>query len=269
MNQPEGNEYADVLEILSRSYRALLAQLAEEIREKSDDFDNPLFGGPEGLLEKYAWPINHFSSVYGALRAEGEALFQKKVVCLADGQFLCFSCRAVISKSDTNCPKCGWSWRGQESGRWLPSEQRMTERAQRVLSLAGDHARRLRAARVEVEHLLLALAQEEQGTAARALAEMGIDYATLEGRITAAGPQVGAALERRHVPLGDVAEQVMADAWGECRQLEAGQLGTGHLLLAMTRLLGEPAARVVRLLQADLAVVRRQVVTLLQVDSGQ
>src|SRR5262249_5604977 len=107
---PSGNEYAEVLAILNRYYHNLVAKLAEEVLEKRDDFDYPLLSNAEGVIEKYAHLINHCNTIYRALKSQGQALFQGKLVWLKEDEYLCFSCRAVMQKNATSCLKCGWSW---------------------------------------------------------------------------------------------------------------------------------------------------------------
>jgi ATP-dependent Clp protease ATP-binding subunit ClpC len=52
---------------------------------------------------------------------------------------------------------------------------RFTERAQKVLFLARDEARRLGHPAVGTEHLLLGLLREGEGIAARSLKALGVD----------------------------------------------------------------------------------------------
>ena len=233
MKRPAGNVYAEQLRVLNRYYHALITRLAEEIREKQTDFANPLLGEAESLLEKHARALADFWTVYRAPEPHGEMLFQRRLVSLQRGQYLCFRCRKIVRKKDGTCPRCGWSWEKGASRRSLPSGGRVTEPAQRALQAASEHARQLGWPVVEPEHLLLALAEEGRGVAAKALADAGIDFATLASRLPPRGP---GGLRGGRTALSNGTEQVLEDAWAESRQRASkNYLNTGHLLLAITR----------------------------------
>ena len=53
---------------------------------------------------------------------------------------------------------------------------RFTDRARKVMSLAKEEARALKTSKVGTEHLLLALAKEQEGVAAEALRDLEITY---------------------------------------------------------------------------------------------
>ena len=53
---------------------------------------------------------------------------------------------------------------------------RFTDRARKVMSLAKEEAKDLHTAKVGTEHLLLALAKEDEGIAAEALRDLEISY---------------------------------------------------------------------------------------------
>ena len=74
---------------------------------------------------------------------------------------------------------------------------RYTERAQRVIVLAQDEARRLNYDYVGTEHLLLGLIREGEGIAAKALQSLGIQLEQVRaevadhGLLLAAGDELG------------------------------------------------------------------------------
>ena len=61
-----------------------------------------------------------------------------------------------------------------------------TERLKKVLEMARQEAHSLRSTHVRSEHLLLGLAREGGGLGARVLAELGVGYEQLRGRISRA-----------------------------------------------------------------------------------
>jgi ATP-dependent Clp protease ATP-binding subunit ClpC len=108
---------------------------------------------------------------------------------------------------------------------------RMTDRARRVLSFAEREARRLGAAAVDPEHLLLALAFERGGVAAAALENLG---AGLE-QIAAALPPAPLSPVNGAEPLlwSSGTERAVARAYTELAPLGHNYVGTEHLVLGV------------------------------------
>ncbi|MGE5573493.1 MAG: ATP-dependent Clp protease ATP-binding subunit [Bacteroidota bacterium] len=138
----------------------------------------------------------------------------------------------------------------------------LTERAQRVLQLSQEEARRLGHDVVGTEHLLLGLVGEGQGIAARALQNLGIN---LDNVRQAVESMVGKGdPERvRMLTLTPRAKKVLELAMAEARQLGQGYIGTEHILLGLIREGEGVAAQVLTSLGADLDKVRKEVVSLL------
>jgi ATP-dependent Clp protease ATP-binding subunit ClpC len=140
---------------------------------------------------------------------------------------------------------------------------RYSERAQRVIMLAQDEARRLKYNYVGTEHLLLGLVREGSGVAARALQSLGIDLKQVRkeveniiGRGNAqSGSDIGYTPRAKKV--------VMELAIDEARQMGHNYVGTEHLLLGLIREGEGVAARVLENMGAELDNVRKQVVKLL------
>lgn len=146
---------------------------------------------------------------------------------------------------------------------------RFTERAQKVIYLAQEEARRLNHNAVGTEHLLLGLVREGEGVAARALLQLRID-----------ADRVVNAVERvigrgSTPPLGEIgftprAKKVVLELAGsEARQLGYSFVGTEHLLLGLIREGEGVAARVLESLGADLPNVRQIVLQLMGGEAGQ
>jgi len=140
---------------------------------------------------------------------------------------------------------------------------RYSERAQRVIMLAQDEARRLHYNYVGTEHLLLGLIREGSGVAARGLQSLGIDLKQVRkeveniiGRGNAqSGGEIGYTPRAKKV--------VMELAIDEARQMGHNYVGTEHLLLGLIREGEGVAARVLENMGADLDTVRKQVIKLL------
>ena len=145
---------------------------------------------------------------------------------------------------------------------------RFTERAQKVVVLSQEEARRLGHNVVGTEHILLGLAAEGEGVAARALQSMNISLDAVRSEVEKV---IG---KGEHPPQGQIgftprAKRVLELAFDEARQLGHTYIGTEHILLGLIREGEGVAAQVLKNLGADLDKVRRQVVELLGGGSGQ
>jgi ATP-dependent Clp protease ATP-binding subunit ClpC len=140
--------------------------------------------------------------------------------------------------------------------------ERFTDRARRVMVLAQEEARLLNHNYIGTEHLLLGLAHEGQGGAAKALELLGI-------RLEALRSQVQEVVGRRqpgpsgHIPFTQRAKKVLELSLREALQLGHNYIGTEHLLLGLVREGEGVAAQVLVSLGADLSRVRHQVIQVL------
>lgn len=138
---------------------------------------------------------------------------------------------------------------------------RFTERAQRVVVLSQEEARRLGHNVVGTEHILLGLVAEGHGVAARVLQELGaLDKIRAEvekviGR--------GGGTPTGQIGFTPRAKRVLELAFDEARQLGHTYIGTEHILLGLIREGEGVAAQVLKNLGADVDKVRRQVLELL------
>ncbi|HHY31595.1 MAG TPA: ATP-dependent Clp protease ATP-binding subunit [Firmicutes bacterium] len=138
----------------------------------------------------------------------------------------------------------------------------LTERAQRVLQLSQEEARRLGHDVVGTEHLLLGLVGEGQGIAARALQNLGINLDNVRQAVESMVGR-GDPDRVRMLTLTPRAKKVLELAMAEARQLGQGYIGTEHILLGLIREGEGVAAQVLTSLGADLEKVRKEVVSLL------
>lgn len=140
---------------------------------------------------------------------------------------------------------------------------RYTERAQRVIVLAQDEARRLNYDYVGTEHLLLGLIREGEGIAAKALQSLGIQLDRVRAEVEKMiGP--GTANGKGEAGFTPRAKKVTVElAIEEARHLGHNYVGTEHILLGLIREGEGVAAQVLVKLGADLDRVRQQVIQLL------
>ena len=140
--------------------------------------------------------------------------------------------------------------------------QRFTERAQKVLVLAQEEARRLRYPYIGTEHILLGLIKEGEGIAAKALEQMNISgekVKTAVEQMVETGKQAVPA----DIPPTPRAKKVLELAVEESRRMGHNYVGTEHLLLGLVREGEGVAAQVLVSLGADLERVRQQVLNML------
>jgi ATP-dependent Clp protease ATP-binding subunit ClpC len=140
---------------------------------------------------------------------------------------------------------------------------RFTKRARRVLTRAGEEARRLNHRFIGTEHILLGLVAEDGGVAMRVLERLGIS-----------AEQVRAAVERAvgrgtrptftQPTLTPRTKRVIELAVDEARLLGHHYIGTEHLLLGLVREGEGVAVDVLRQLGATPDKIREQVTQLLQ-----
>jgi ATP-dependent Clp protease ATP-binding subunit ClpA len=140
--------------------------------------------------------------------------------------------------------------------------ERFTDRARRVVVLAQEEARLLNHNYIGTEHLLLGLAHEGQGVAAKALESLGI-------RLEALRSQVEEIIGRGqygpsgHIPFTPRAKKVLELSLRESKQLGHNYIGTEHILLGLIREGEGVAAQVLVKLGAGLSRTRAQVIQLL------
>lgn len=139
---------------------------------------------------------------------------------------------------------------------------RFTERAQKVMKMAQEEARRLNYPYVGTEHLLLGLLREGTGVAHKVLADLGVDQEKVKAEVEKIiGPGKGTV--SGGIGFTPRAKKVIELSLDEARQLGHNYVGTEHFLLGLIREREGVAARVLQALGADLQKVRGHLVQLL------
>jgi ATP-dependent Clp protease ATP-binding subunit ClpC len=140
---------------------------------------------------------------------------------------------------------------------------RFTRRAQKVILLAQEEARRIGYPYIGTEHLLLGLVREGEGVAAKVLAEINIDARKIRAAIekmVEPGQGGGAPVEVAFTPR---AKKVLELAIDEARRLGHNYVGTEHILLGLIREGEGVAAQILTGMGADLERARKLVLQLL------
>ncbi len=138
---------------------------------------------------------------------------------------------------------------------------RFTQRAQKVLMLAQEEARRLNHPYVGTEHILLGLIREGEGVAAKALAGLGVQADKVRELVE---KSVGKGeSEVRELALTPRVKRVLELSVDEARRMGTNYVGTEHLLLGLIREGEGVAAQVLASLGVDQDKVRQMVIQLL------
>jgi hypothetical protein len=145
--------------------------------------------------------------------------------------------------------------------------KRFTERARLVLTLAQEEARRFNHNYIGTEHLLLALVREGDGVAARVLTNLGVQLPKVRSAVEfIIGHGVGEVVGE--IGLTPRAKNVIELAVAEARRLAHYDIGTEHLLLGMVREGEGIAAGVLESMGVSLALVRDQVMQIIDQSGG-
>jgi ATP-dependent Clp protease ATP-binding subunit ClpC len=146
--------------------------------------------------------------------------------------------------------------------------ERFTERARRVVVLAQEEARMLNHNYIGTEHILLGLAREGEGVAAKALESLGISLDAVRQQVEEIIGR-GQEAPSGHIPFTPRAKKVLELSLREAQQLGHNYIGTEHILLGLIREGSGVAAQVLVKLGADLNRARQRVVQLLHGYQGE
>jgi ATP-dependent Clp protease ATP-binding subunit ClpC len=144
---------------------------------------------------------------------------------------------------------------------------RFTERAQQVLVLAQEEAKRLSHNFIGTEHLLLGLVREGSGIAARALQNMGVDLNRVRQEVERITPK-GEKTLQQGISYTPRAKRVVELAIEESQNLGHNYVGTEHLMLGLLREGEGIAAQVLANMEIDLKKARKEVIQLLGGEEG-
>ncbi|RJX27270.1 MAG: ATP-dependent Clp protease ATP-binding subunit [Dethiobacter sp.] len=139
---------------------------------------------------------------------------------------------------------------------------RFTERAQQVLVLAQEEAKRLNHNFIGTEHILLGLVREGSGIAARSLQNLGVELSRVRSEVEKIIGK-GEKTLVQGISYTPRAKKVIELAIEEGQNLGHNYVGTEHLLLGLLREGEGIAAQVLTILGIDLKKARREVIQLL------
>lgn len=136
--------------------------------------------------------------------------------------------------------------------------EKFTDRARKVLTLAQEEAQRFNHNYIGTEHLLLGLVRENDGVAAKVLANMGVQLSKVRSAVEFIIGR-GESMVTSELGLTPRAKKVLELAIDEARRLNHHYIGTEHLLLGLVREGEGIAAGVLESLGVNLERVRTQV----------
>lgn len=137
--------------------------------------------------------------------------------------------------------------------------ERFTDRCRKVLALANQETQRLNHEYIGTEHILLGLIEEDCGTGAKVLKDLGVDAGTVRLQIEKLVKAGDKPITHGKRPQTPRAKKVIEYAIEEARAMNDRFIGTEHLLLGLIREHDAIAAQVLRDLGLNLESVRRKV----------
>lgn len=143
---------------------------------------------------------------------------------------------------------------------------RFTERAQKVIYLAQEEAKELNHNYIGTEHILLGLAKEGEGIAAKVLTGLGVNLESLREQVINI---VGKGNEPEEL-LGFTprTKRVFELSFTEARALGHNYVGTEHLLLGLIKEGEGVAAAIIKGMGVDLDKAKQEIVNMLGQNYG-
>ncbi|MFA6582935.1 MAG: Clp protease N-terminal domain-containing protein, partial [Elusimicrobiaceae bacterium] len=136
---------------------------------------------------------------------------------------------------------------------------RFTDRAQKVILIAQEEAKRLNHDYVGTEHILLGLVMLGEGIAAQVLASQGVEFKKVRMEIEKIVGTGDSTSQYGEIPFTPRAKKVLEYAVEEAQQMGHSYIGTEHILLGLIREEEGVAARVLENIGLNPADVRETV----------
>lgn len=130
------------------------------------------------------------------------------------------------------------------------------------MSLAQEEGKVLNHNYIGTEHLLLGLMDAGEGIAYKALVELGIDMMAFREKIEEVIGK-GPVSQTGHIPFTARTKRVLEFSLREALQLGHNYIGTEHILLSLLKETEGVAAVMLKQEVGDLAVVRKQIVSMI------
>ncbi|MFZ7133008.1 MAG: ATP-dependent Clp protease ATP-binding subunit [Eubacteriales bacterium] len=144
---------------------------------------------------------------------------------------------------------------------------RFTEKAQKVLMLSQEEAKKMNHNYIGSEHLLLGLIEEGEGVASVALKNLGVQYGDVKSEIE---DLVGKGEETVNEIVGYTprTKKILELSLMEARALNQSYIGTEHILLGLIREGEGVGAKILLDMNIDFEKVREEIIKLLNTSSA-
>jgi len=146
--------------------------------------------------------------------------------------------------------------------------EKFTDRARRVLTYAQEEAERFNHSHIGTEHVLLGLVREDDGVAAKAFVNLGIEPNKVRASVEFMIGK-GEKAATGEIGLTPRAKKVIELAVDEARRLNHHYIGTEHLLLGLLREGEGVAANVMESLGVNLEKARTEINNILSKNAPQ
>ncbi|HJT57479.1 MAG TPA: ATP-dependent chaperone ClpB [Ktedonobacteraceae bacterium] len=124
--------------------------------------------------------------------------------------------------------------------------ERFTEKAREAVTQASEIAKQYNNSQIEVEHLLAALLDQEDGVVQQIIARVGGNLAAAQRMITGEIERMPRAYGGSEPGISPRLRKLLDDAWREMSNFHDEYLSVEHLLLAMFNTAAEPVQRVLK-----------------------
>lgn len=140
---------------------------------------------------------------------------------------------------------------------------RFTERAQRIILVAQEEAKRLKHDYVGPEHILLGMIAIGEGVAAQVLANLDMDLSKVRVAVEDLVGYGTHVMLLGEIPFTPRAKKVLEYSVEEAEHIGSSYVGTEHMLLGLIRENEGVAAQVLKKFGVELQVVREETKNLL------
>ena len=144
-------------------------------------------------------------------------------------------------------------------------DAKFSPRVKDVITFSREEALRLGHNYIGVEHLLLGIIREGEGTAVRILEGLNVDLQklrkVLEGSIR---PTTGKAIGAGNIPLVKQAEKILKITYLEAKIFKSSLIGTEHLLLSILKDEDNVATKALGSFNIDYEVAKEEYESIIQ-----
>ena len=148
-------------------------------------------------------------------------------------------------------------------------DAKFSPRVKDVISYSREEALRLGHNYIGVEHLLLGIIREGEGTAVRILEALNVDLQKLRKVVESSiRPTSGKSVGSGNIPVMKQAERVLKVTYLEAKVFKSGTIGTEHLLLSILKDEDNVATKSLNVFNISYEVAKEEFENLLNEDSG-